>query len=73
MSNYTINGTILLKITREELELLVNSLKTIVQITKNKHENSGIYTKLLESLYYVEKQWEKEEEKYKKSKGFTKR
>ena len=65
---YRIEGTIDLKISRKELELLLNSLKLTMSVIKNKSDNLDLYKKLLRDLTYVEKQWEEKEEKYYKSK-----
>ena len=65
---YRIEGTIDLKISRKELELLLNSLKLTMSVIKNKSDNLDLYKKLLRDLTYVEKQWEEKEEKHYKSK-----
>ena len=70
---YKIEGTIELKISRKELELLLNSLKLIISVVKNKSNNLDLYKKLLKELIYVEKQWEKKEEEYYKNKETTTR
>ena len=70
---YKIEGTIELKISRKELELILNSLKLIISVVKNKSNNLDLYKKLLKELIYVEKQWEKKEEEYYKSKETTTR
>lgn len=65
---YTIDGTIKLRITRNELTLLVNSLRIIIPIVKERHENSAVYKTLLRDLLKIEEQWhEKEQQQYKKS------
>jgi hypothetical protein len=65
---YRIEGTIDLKISRKELELLLNSLKLTMSVIKNKSDNLDLYKKLLKDLIYVEKQWEEKEEEYYKNK-----
>jgi hypothetical protein len=70
---YKIEGTIELKISRKELELILNSLKLIISVVKNKSNNLDLYKKLLKELIYVEKQWEKKEEEYYKNKETTTR
>jgi len=65
---YTVDGFITLKISRKDLELIVNSLNVIIPIIKDKNENFGLYKTLLLELKNVEKQWEKKEEKYYSSK-----
>ena len=65
---YRIEGTIDLKISRKELELLLNSLKLTMSVIKNKSDNLDLYKKLLRDLTYVEKQWEEKEKEYYKSK-----
>ena len=66
---YTIDGTIKLRITRNELTLLVSSLRIIIPIVKERHENSAIYERLLADLNKIEEQWyEKEKELHKSSK-----
>ena len=61
---YRIEGTIDLKISRKELELLLNSLKLTMSVIKNKSDNLDLYKKLLGDLIYVEKQWKEKEEEY---------
>ena len=66
---YRIEGTIDLKISRKELELLLNSLKASMSIIKNESDNLDEYKKLLTGLAYVEKQWKEKEEAYYESEG----
>ena len=47
---YRIEGTIELKISRKELELILNSLKLIISVVKNKSNNLDLYKKLLKEL-----------------------
>jgi flagellar capping protein FliD len=70
---YKIEGTIDLKISRKELELLLNSLKLTISVVKNRSDNLDLHKRLLKDLAYVEKQWEKKEEEYYKSKETTTR
>ena len=70
---YKIEGTIDLKISRKELELLLNSLKLTMSVIKNKSDNLDLYKKLLRDLTYVEKQWKEKEEEHYKSKEATTR
>jgi hypothetical protein len=70
---YKIEGTIELKISRKELELLLNSLKLTMSVLKNRSDNLDLYKKLLKDLIYVEKQWTKKEEEYYKNKETTTR
>ena len=70
---YKIEGTIELKISRKELELILNSLKLIISVVKNRSNNLDLYKRLLKELIYVEKQWEKKEEEYYKNKETTTR
>ena len=66
---YKINGSITLKISRSELDLLINSLKIIIPIVKEKYKNHGSYKDILDDLYKIEKQWSEEEEYFKSKKS----
>jgi len=71
---YKVEGTIDLKISRKELELLLNSLKLTISVVKNRSDNLDLYKRLIKDLAYVEKQWaEKEEEHYKSKETTTRR
>jgi|LULG01.1.fsa_nt_gb hypothetical protein len=67
---YKINGKIILKISRQELDLMVVALKIAVNTITDRGGNSSLYKKLLEGLKDVEKAWQKEEQKhFSKNKG----
>jgi|TARA_Y100000310_G_scaffold214904_1_gene215877 hypothetical protein len=61
---YSVEGTIKLKISRREFELLLNSVQLTISELKNRSDNLDLYKKLLGDLIYVEKQWKEKEEEY---------
>ena len=60
---YTVDGFITMKISRKELELMVNSI-TVMTLDKDKQKDFNLYNILLQELKDVEQQWHEEENKY---------
>ena len=66
---YEIEGTITFKVSRSELDLLINSLKLIIKKPFVAAQGDGVYSKLLRDLLHVEEQWTEKEQEYYKNKA----